>query len=128
MKRTDEPYRNLDEFIAGRDKALVSGDVEKLRAHLIRAETPGAAEVPARILEISLHKCRVHWRKCPAGLLKESVWWLLDHDLSLMLDTEGAGPLIQSEKRNEREPNEGGASHDRYGEDERNARNDDRGL
>lgn len=83
-------YRNTKEFLEGRDAALLSGDVEQLREHLIRAETPGAKDASKKVLEISLHKCRIHWRHCPPELLKESVWWLLDRDLSLMLYTGSA--------------------------------------
>ena len=85
-----EAYRNTKEFLEGRDAALLSGDPERLREHLIRAETPGAEEASAKVLTISLHKGRVNWRGCPPELLKESVWWLLDHNYSLMLDTASA--------------------------------------
>ena len=83
-------YETVGEFLDGRDEALRSGDIEQLRAHLIRAGVPGAETVPKRVLRISLHKCRVHWRGCPPELLHESVWWLLDHDCSLMMDEVGA--------------------------------------
>lgn len=85
-----KPYESAEEFLDGRDAALMSGDIEKVRAHLIRIGAPGAEEAPDRVMRIALHKCRVHWRGCPPELLYESVWWLLDNDCSLMLDVADA--------------------------------------
>lgn len=85
-----KPYETVEEFLDARDEALRSGDIEQLRAHLIRGGVLGAKDTPEKVLRISLHKCRVHWRGCPPELLYESVWWLLDHDYSLMMDETGA--------------------------------------
>lgn len=76
----------LEDFIKSRDRALMSGDVEQIRAHLARFGNKEAKKEDAKVLEISLHKSRVHWRDCPPDKLKESVWWLLDHGYSLMMD------------------------------------------
>lgn len=79
-------YKNTREFMEGRDAALISGDVEEMREHLIRAGTPGAKSAKKEVIEMSIHKSRIHWRNCPADKLKESVWWLLDRGLHLDLD------------------------------------------
>lgn len=76
-------YANQKDMKEGRDEALLSGDVEQLRRYMIRAEVPGAETADARVLEISLHKARVHLRTCPPDKLYESVWWLHDHNFKL---------------------------------------------
>ena len=75
----------LDAFLKSRNEALLSGDIEMLRKHLVKYGRTDAKTADREVLEISLHKARVHWRDCPPELLKESVWWLLDHDYSLMM-------------------------------------------
>ncbi|MBR6030181.1 MAG: hypothetical protein IKP40_13945 [Clostridia bacterium] len=75
----------LQDFLKSRDAALLSGSIPALRAHLKRFGAPDADTAPDKVLEISLHKSRVHWRDCPPEKLKESVWWLLDRDYDLML-------------------------------------------
>ena len=77
-------YANEKDYIAARDAALMSGDPEEVRRHLIRAGTPGAAGAKRLVIEIAMHKARVHWRGCPPELLYESVWWL--HDRKYHLD------------------------------------------
>ena len=78
-------YRTLSEAIRERDAALLSGDVEQLRTYMIKAGIQGARKVPAKVLEVSLHKSRVNWRGCPPDKLYESVWWLLDRGYDLMI-------------------------------------------
>lgn len=80
------PYRNTKEFMEGRDAALISGDVEQMREHLIRGGSPEAKDAKKEIIEMSIHKSRIHWRGCPADKLKESVWWLLDRGLHLDIE------------------------------------------
>ena len=83
MKNGKKTDAELKAFLKKRDAALKAGG-EKWFEFCREENAPG--EVPRReVLEISLHKCRVHWRNCPPKKLKESVWWLLDHGCSLNL-------------------------------------------
>ena len=77
-------YKTTKEFLEKRNAALLSGDIEQMREHLIRAGNKSADKADAEVIRISIHKARVHWRDCPADLLKESVWWL--HDRGFHLD------------------------------------------
>ena len=74
------------EYMKSRDAVLLSGDIERLREHMERFDVPGRENASDRVLEITLHKARVHWRDCPPKLLKESVWWLLEREYSLDLE------------------------------------------
>lgn len=76
-------YKSTKEFLEGRDAALISGDIQQMREHLIRAGDTSAKKAKAEVIEMSIHKSRIHWRGCPADKLKESVWWLLDRGLHL---------------------------------------------
>lgn len=84
-----DPYRTMDELMDARHKALISGNVEQMREYIIRSGEPAAMYADVRVIEMSMHKARVHWRNCPPELLHESVWWLLDHHCSLMLNEVG---------------------------------------
>lgn len=76
----------LNIFLKSRNEALRSGDLEVLREHLKRFEVAKVEEMSDEDLLIVLHKNRVHWKDCPPELLKESVWWLLEHEYSLDFD------------------------------------------
>lgn len=77
------------ELLLERNAAMIAGG-SQWREYCMRFVQPGGQLPPDEVLEISLHKCRVHWRGCPAKLLKESVWWLLDHEMSLDLGSVGS--------------------------------------
>jgi len=80
-----DDFDQIDRFLKSRNEALISGDIEMLRKHLAKYWRADVKTADKKVLEIILHKIRVHWRDCPPVLLKESVWWLLDHGYSLMV-------------------------------------------
>ena len=69
-------------------EALLSGDPEKMREHLTNYPQGSVAAEDMKVneLKLTIHKNRVHWRDCPAELLKESVWWLIDNEYSRDMD------------------------------------------
>ena len=72
----------VDARVQDRDAALIAGG-EQWFEYCEKYHDPRLPLPSKRVQEISLHKCRVHWRDCPADLLKESVLWLLDRGLHL---------------------------------------------
>lgn len=78
--------QEVEALMAMRESALLSGDIPKLREYFRAAGEDEAAEAEDDVLEIAVHKSRIHWRDCPPELLHESVWWLHDHGYSLNYD------------------------------------------
>ena len=72
--------KKITDYLKERDEALIAGGDQY--AKFCEKHHDGRMPDP-RVVEMSLHKARIHWRGCPPELLKESVWWLLDRGLHL---------------------------------------------
>jgi hypothetical protein len=84
MKRDPQ----LEAFLEERRAVLLDGDIERLRAHLIKWGKPSAAQASIEVLTVAWHKARTGVLDIPLEERKKSERWLKEHGSSSLSDPD----------------------------------------
>jgi len=84
MKRPPE----IEAYLVERRAVLLNGDIEVMRAHLVKWGNQGAATAEADVLRIAWHKARTGATDLPRDERRKSVAWLRERGYRDLSDPE----------------------------------------